>query len=361
MSGGAAVKQSAKSSINTPEGRSSPRSDHVVRNSLIAGSAAGITSTLAFYPLDVLRTKMQSSPLALASATTSSVSNGGKTGMLTASGLQRGSSSAAMGPRQVLAHTLQHGGYRALYTGLSLPLAAQAVYKGTVFTVNNVTKKALVEWKSQEQFKLGLFTSYKMTLQDTLFCGAMAGAFNAACFVTPVEFIRNQLIAQHTRIAQETSGNVTVNKNRVLFRGPMDVIRSTIKTDGIFGLWRGAGVTVARDGIGCGLFFFSFEVAKNQLAPFTGGKDSPLTTLLAGAVAGLGFWSGALPLDTIKTWIQTGEAQSIGDALSTHIRKDGIVNTVRTTFRGWQVAFGRGAPAAAVTIGTYEFCSRLLI
>lgn len=36
------------------------------------------------------------------------------------------------GPLQVVSHTLKNGGVQALYTGLALPLAAQAVYKATV-------------------------------------------------------------------------------------------------------------------------------------------------------------------------------------------------------------------------------------
>ena len=132
---------------------------NVVRNSLMAGSAAGMASTIACHPFDVLRIKMQSSaPLASASAAASTTTN---TAMAMAS-----SQNAPLGIWGTLRSTLQYGGVRALYTGLALPLAAQAVYKGTVFTVNNRTESFIREWKTQERYKLGQFHQepYRLTL-----------------------------------------------------------------------------------------------------------------------------------------------------------------------------------------------------
>jgi hypothetical protein len=67
----------------------------VARNSLLAGSISGIASTVVMYPMDVIRTKMQR--------------DGGR-------------------PLSVLRQTIQHGGLRAIYTEMTIPLAAQAIY-----------------------------------------------------------------------------------------------------------------------------------------------------------------------------------------------------------------------------------------
>lgn len=72
------------------------------------------------HPFDVIRTKMQSS------AMESTISTASSSASATAS------TSTNNGPLQVVSHTLKNGGIRALYTGLALPLAAQAVYKATV-------------------------------------------------------------------------------------------------------------------------------------------------------------------------------------------------------------------------------------
>eukprot|EP00557_Chaetoceros_sp_GSL56_P007977 CAMPEP_0176490612 /NCGR_PEP_ID=MMETSP0200_2-20121128/7967_1 /TAXON_ID=947934 /ORGANISM="Chaetoceros sp., Strain GSL56" /LENGTH=56 /DNA_ID=CAMNT_0017887937 /DNA_START=1158 /DNA_END=1325 /DNA_ORIENTATION=- len=54
-----------------------------------------------------------------------------------------------------------------------------------------------------------------------------------------------------------------------------------------------------------------------------------------------------LPLDALKTLVQTGKANSALDTFSLLIQRDGIVKTAAQLYRGWQLAFGRGAPSAA--------------
>jgi hypothetical protein len=119
----------------------------------LAGSISGIASTVAMYPMDVIRTKMQS--------------DGGR-------------------PVSVLRQTIQHGGLRALYTGMTLPLAAQAIYKATVFSVNNISEKLILDFKTLENHKTGLIQDGKLTYLDRFTCGFLGGAVNAYLFVTPV-------------------------------------------------------------------------------------------------------------------------------------------------------------------------------
>jgi predicted membrane channel-forming protein YqfA (hemolysin III family) len=103
--------------------------NNLVRNSLIAGTFAGVTGTCSVYPMDVLRTKMQSAAAVSVPSTQTKLSP-----LVSAAVHQH---HHHQGPLQVLLQTLQHGGIRALYTGMALPLTAQAVYKATVFSVNN--------------------------------------------------------------------------------------------------------------------------------------------------------------------------------------------------------------------------------
>jgi hypothetical protein len=316
-------KQSIYSTYNE-----STTPDHVIRNSICAGSLSGIASTLVVYPFDVLRTKMQA-----------------QTTMRT----------AAPGPLSVLTHTWQHGGVRALYTGLSLPLQAQAIYKATVFGINQVCQGQLLEYRRWEYQKRGILKKKKnvsLALGDHFACGFIGGAINAAIFVTPVEFVRNQLIVQHTKMA--AAGNTAA----AAAAGPMDVIKSTMASpEGVRGLWRGMGMTVARDSLGCGCFFVSMAYCR-QLFTKKGEQPTLGVTVLSGACAGLGFWAIALPLDTLKTWVQNGTATSARAAVVGSISSHGYVGTAQQLCRGWQVAFGRGAPSAAITICTYEFFYR---
>lgn len=338
-------KGSGRSSVSLKD---SSHEIHEVRNSIIAGSIAGMTSCTLFHPLDVIRTKMQ------ATTKLKTGESSKKLPLKPASRLIKLSSiNSSSGPLAFFSHTLKNGGLKAIYTGFSFPLAAQACYKSTIFTVNRLSQNAIVDYRSKEQSKTD--TSYKLTILEHFICGFISGSVNALMFVSPVEFIRSQLIHQHTSIAQ---GKRLLNGE---MSGPIDVIKRTLKNDGIFGLWRGAGVTLARDSIGCGSFFVSFELGKKYLPLITEVKPgSQLHTIGAGMFAGIGYWAMTLPLDALKTLVQTGKAHSALDTLSLLIHRDGIVKTAAQLYRGWQLAFGRGAPSAAVTIMTYstvyDFC-----
>ena len=300
-----------------------------VQISLIAGSCSGILSTIILYPMDVIRTKMQTG-------------NRGK------------------GPINVLRHTIQHGGIQALYTGMALPLGAQAVYKGTVFFVNDVTQNLISdyrEWrysnasaKQQQQQQ-----QQQLTLGDKFWCGFTGGAVNGAIFVTPVELVRNQLIAQHTKLATSTVETLSTEKN---FRGSFDVIRQTFHSTGIRSLWRGIGWTVARDGIGCGFFFYSIAFFQQLLTP---ANEFPSfgTKVVSGGLAGLAFWIVALPMDSIKTWVQSSELRAKSISVSEFVHKiyleNGLFGVTRSLLRGWQVAYGKGIPSAALIVVSYSF------
>lgn len=334
--------------------------DNSIRNSLIAGSVAGITNTSLFHPFDVVRTKMQSS---LATAPKHDKGLGGKA-----------SKKAFQSPFSAFTHTVKNGGYRSLYTGLALPVAAQAVYKATVFTVNQYTRSLLLEFK-RRQYPHNPFV--QLSSVDSFVCGTIGGCVNAFLFVSPVEFVRNQLIIQDSRLALEreqqssnwnqtkklnhNSARRTLSSSTVhpststsspIMRGPKDVMQKIIKRDGIVGLWKGTGVTVARDSIGCGFFFLSFEVGKQYIGRFT-GEGTLLTSIISGSISGISFWIAALPFDTMKTLIQNGSANNMMSAMTQ-------IGGIRNMCKGWQVALGKGAPGAAVTIGTYEFVTRLL-
>jgi solute carrier family 25 (mitochondrial carnitine/acylcarnitine transporter), member 20/29 len=275
-----------------------------------------------------------------------------------------GSDAAHRGPFQVLKHTLQHGGIRALYTGLALPIAAQGVYKGTVFTVNNVTQQSILDYRTLENHKTGILENGQLTMVDRFWCGFAGGAVNALLFVTPVEFVRNQLIAQHSRSAE----GQPISR---LASGSWDLMRHSIREHGFLSLWRGAGLSVARDAFGCGCFFYALAWTQRQLTiPGDESSSRPppsfSATVVSGGLAGVAFWVVALPLDTVKTWIQSSDLAAAGSSVSA---KESILAIYRATgyngvfqqlFRGWQVAYGRGIPSAAITMAVYSLAYRRL-
>ena len=322
---------------------------NVVRNSLLAGSVAGIASTIAVHPFDVLRVKMQSSaPAVMTSATTNDT--------------------RAVGLLGTLRNTLHYGGgIRALYIGLAMPLAAQAVYKGTIFTVNNVTESYILEYKTRHVHPGRSESSYRLTLTDRFISGFMGGAVNAALFCTPVEYVRNQQIAQIGNSA-DNGDSASPKKTKSaggMFRsrhqnGPVALIQRTIQINGLGGLWRGIASTVLRDSVGCGLFFATMAYSQEQLTPKHSIDPPPsAVVILSGALAGVSFWLWALPIDTMKTWIQNGTARNLSDAIHMS-QRNGLAQSIPSLFRGWQVAYSRGAPSAAITFLSYSLAFQYL-
>lgn len=173
---------------------------NVVRNSFIAGSLSGMASILILYPMDFIRTNLQTAGIpnaAAAAATTTSAPKGagGSVSSSLAVSTATGRTTAVAsvpGPWHILRQTFQTGGIRALYTGITLPLMAQAVFKGTVFSVNNILEQAILDFRSSYYHQRdGIET--KLTAADRLFCGFVAGMVNGGIFVTPVEYVRNQV------------------------------------------------------------------------------------------------------------------------------------------------------------------------
>lgn len=338
-----------------------------IRDSLLAGVIAGMTSCTLFHPFDVIRTKMQASTKISQYGALSSVDKlrqGQTAAILTNAAPSSIHStqqhiSSTSSPLQVISHTIRNGGLKAFYTGFSFPLMAQAAYKATVFTTNRLSQNFIMDTKNKEQQKNGIFTPYQLKLSDHFTCGAIAGFVNALLFVSPVEFIRNQLIAQHTLIAE---GSLSKSK---MMHGPLDVIRNTVKSKGILGLYTGTAVTLLRDSLGCGAFFVNFEIGKKYLPSITGhDPDSLIVSIGSGMMAGFGYWFASLPLDSLKTLVQTGKSTSALDTTKYLVERYGFYAGISQLYRGWQLAFGRGSPAAVVTLTTYSavysYCSNTL-
>jgi len=108
-----------------------------------------------------------------------------------------------------------------------------------------------------------------------------------------------------------------------------------------------------RDFFGCGVYFLSFETAKERL------QNTPGGTVIAGASAGISFWLFALPFDTIKTRVQTGGAGVSERTVWLDVWSGGW-SRVLGLWRGWQVAIGRGAPSAAITLVAFEEIKKMI-
>lgn len=81
---------------------------------------------------------------------------------------------------------LKNNGLRHFYRGFSSPFVAQTVYKSIIFTTNSLCKSVILP-------NINPIKEYNKFLFKLFCCGAVAGSVNSFV-VTPVEFIRNNLI-----------------------------------------------------------------------------------------------------------------------------------------------------------------------
>ncbi|GMH74035.1 hypothetical protein TL16_g06352 [Triparma laevis f. inornata] len=269
-------------------------------STILAGSVSGMLSTIAVYPLDVIRTHLQSQI-----ASTGKLMTG--TECFRSLLRQPYPEPPANSPKSIHSfHSLLSStklNFLPLYKGLLLPLSAQIIYKSTIFTLHSYLLRPS---------KMGLTIERFDPIVKSAIAGTLAGAVNALIWVTPVEYIRNN-----------------------------HIVNEGVSLNSFFQMWRGASLTVARDAIGCAAFFVARDLGKRKLPE---PINNPMTH---GMCAGLGFWLVALPFDTVKTLAQTNEghnAKWVGR----------ITNNPSLLFRGWQVAVCRGLPGAGITVWSYE-------
>ena len=297
------------------------------------GSFSGCLAITFCHPIDVIRTRMQVH---------------------------------AIGFTKCVQEIIKNEGYRGFYRGFASPFFAQGLYKAIIFSTNSFTQKYV-------------FHSSNSTTA-LLASGLIAGTVNALV-VAPVEIIRT-----HQIFSNRNSGAPKLS----IFQ----CAQTIVVTHGPSGLWRGLAPTILRDGPGLGLYFFAFDRFKyifsggSSLQPLrtnnAGQVDLPTISLapriFAGAMAGFSFWAIALPVDTIKTVIESqtsaafvsntttstnhsAAAAGRNASISTFTRLKQVTNQLLAEggifrlYRAWPVALGRGLPAAAITLTSFDLLS----
>jgi len=213
--------------------------------SLISGGLAGTAVDISLFPLDTIKTRLQS---------------------------QQGFWAA--------------GGFKRIYAGLG-PAAVGSAPNAAVFfcTYDSVKRYAISS--------LG----YKDTAQVHM-AAATTGEVMACLIRVPVEIVKQR--------RQASAANTS-----------LEIVRNTLKTEGLRGFYRGYLTTVAREIPFSLIQFPLWEFLKKQLSEVKGAPIKPLEASLCGAVAG-GFSAAVTtPLDVAKTRIMLATAGSADAKLNT--------------------------------------------
>ncbi|KAJ7092010.1 mitochondrial carrier domain-containing protein [Mycena belliarum] len=288
---------------------------------LTAGTAGGIAQVLVGQPFDIVKVRMQTA------------SAGTYTGMMhCATGI------------------LKNEGPLAFYKGTLTPLLGIGVCVSIQFGALESTKRFFAARNAAR----GTGGAGGATLTGAQIFAAGVGAGVANGFVSgPVE---------HIRIRLQTQSSVSPE-----YKGPLDAIRKIYSAHGVRGVFKGQGVTLAREAAGYGVYFLAYEKLVQRHMARTGTARTelaPARAVLYGAAAGYALWAVIYPIDMVKSRMQTD-----GFSAATGRKYASTLDCVRTVWRAEGIAaFTRGLTptlirspfANGATFLAFEMASRAL-
>ncbi|KAI0299030.1 mitochondrial tricarboxylate transporter [Multifurca ochricompacta] len=225
-------------------------------HSLFAGATAGAVEAFVTYPTEYVKTRSQF---------------GGK----------------REPPLTIIRETLHSQGVRGLYAGC------------TALVVGN-SAKAGVRFLSYDKFKQVLADKDgKVSAPRSLLAGLGAGVMEAIFAVTPSETIKTKLIDDAKRPQPR-------------FRGLLHGTASIVREEGLRGIYRGLFPVMMRQGANSAIRFTTYTTLKQFVQSRTrSGQTLPSSvTFGIGAIAGLVTVYTTMPLDVIKTRMQSLEARA---------------------------------------------------
>ncbi|CAJ0752853.1 9438_t:CDS:2 [Entrophospora sp. SA101] len=151
------------------------------------------------------------------------------------------------------------------------------------------------------------------------------------------------------------------------YKGMMDVVKQTIKMDGLRGIYRGMGPPLAGVTPIFAISFWSYNLGKKimySLTPNRKSQDLSLVEIMAaGAISAVPTTLVMSPVERIKVLLQVqGQATSQtkykgpSDVIKALYREGGI----SSIYRGAGATLLRDVPGTAVYFGAYELTKRLL-
>jgi len=268
-----------------------------------AGAIAGISEILTFYPLDVVKTRMQ---------------------------LETGRSSVGLvgSFRKIIAEE----GFGRLYRGLVPPLLLEAPKRATKFAANDFWGKMFLQLSGEK----------KMNQLLSIATGCSAGA-TESFIVVPFELVKIKL--------QDKAST---------YAGPMDVVRRIVKNEGVLGLYNGMEATFWRHLWWNGGYFGSIFQVRELLPKAETSQATLMNNFISGTVGGTIGTILNTPFDVVKSRIQ-GAEKAVGGgvpkynwtypALLTILREEGPA----ALYKGFVPKVLRLAPGGGVLLLVVEF------
>ena len=292
---------------------------------VVGGFAAGVVGTLLGFPLDLVKTRMQTQ-----ASSSSSVK-------------QRG-------PISLLSHILRTEGLSSMYKGVGPPLLSLSIVNTLSFTSYSYFRQNLFHGKDGWDYKNAL--------------SGMMGAPVFGLVTTPENFIKTQMQLD----------NVQVQKTQGRFTSSLQCARTLISSHGPTILYTGHVINTIREAAFVGAYFFCYEGFKCEFKKllmeaekmFSSNKScrnnpssmsvvddnnssswaSSLSVPIAGGFAGATSWFLTFPMDCVRAGVQ---GQLIPTSSSAPIQHQGAIETCSHLLRtkGLTALYAGVAPSIA--------------
>jgi len=258
--------------------------------------------------------------------------------------------------------SVQQEGVRSLFAGLASPIVGNVPMQAITFGVYG---NALRWIENEDEHVSQSSVSAKPVIWNVFVAGHLAGLVQLPV-VVPAEHFKIAL--QNQRRAKDGSAH---------YRSSLHYAKEVYRQTGPRGLFKGFNATAARDFycLAFGVYYVAYEATRQFISTgsvrWHGGiadadteqvrELSPLSTWLAGGIAGCATWTVAYPFDVIKSRVQ---AVSPMDQMRTPwvdvARQIYREAGVRGFTRGYGTTMARCFPVNGATFLIYEACLSLL-
>ncbi|KAF2467097.1 mitochondrial carrier [Lindgomyces ingoldianus] len=296
----------------------------------VAASSSSLLSTFVAYPLDSVKTRLQAYKFHSFS--------------------------------DCVRQTYRTEGFHGFWRGVWSPLASITLVRTVSFSIYQKSKYALDEWIYRATGSSPLVianTRDALPTLSTIACFGLAGATAGAVITTiACPFELTKLSAQISVLMADTKDsdhkNDAVRKSYQNL-GTFRTAQKLIQHRGYMGLYSGFHLHMLRDTIGTGIYFVTYESAKQLLANARGASPTtPLAVVIAGGLCGLVSWACIFPIDTAKSIYQRNCLISGKDKAN----RPKIQFFNPRMYRGLGVSMSRSCVVNAIFFSAFEFSKK---
>lgn len=305
----------------------------------VAASLSSILSTFAAFPLDSVKTRMQTY----------------KYDSFT----------------DCIRHTYKTEKWRGFFRGVTAPMASVTLVRTISFSVYQRSKYTYAAWFKRNfgvDPLVHVNTPGTYPTFSTVACFGAAGA-TAGSFITLVAcpFELTKLSAQvsvlmadrnRTSVSEPATGRTIAVASSYQNKGTFKTAKNIVKHRGFMGLYSGFNLHLLRDTLGTAIYFMTYESSKQILTTYRRDKSptNPFAVVIAGGLCGVASWALIYPIDSAKSIYQRNCLTHCKGERVEKAPKIQVFN--KRMYRGLGVSMGRSCVVNSIFFSAFEFIKK---